>query len=73
MVNRDYTKEVGLKSGAPMVSWPVAVILLALGGASMLFGLAQVRARPEAAKSVPEASAAAAKAKPASAPHAAHR
>jgi hypothetical protein len=30
MISRDYTQEVGLKSGTPRIPWPLAVVALLL-------------------------------------------
>ncbi len=47
MVNRDYTQELGLKPNATVVPLPIAIAILALGGAVMWFGVSMLnRAHP---------------------------
>jgi hypothetical protein len=44
MVNRDYTKEVGIDSGEKVIPWPYVVALFALVAAGAWYGIAEVRA-----------------------------
>lgn len=46
MTNRDYTQEVGLKSGTPRVAWPIAVVVLAVCGAGLTYGALRLNALP---------------------------
>lgn len=57
MISRDYTREIGNRSASPLVPLPIAIALLALGGAGLWFGVSQARAipstRPAAEESKP--------------------
>ncbi len=46
MVNRDYTKEVGIESGDRTVPRPIAAIIVALMAVGGWYGLAALRAMP---------------------------
>jgi hypothetical protein len=42
MVSKDYTQEMGLKPTTPMVPLPLAIIILALGGAALWYGVTKL-------------------------------
>jgi hypothetical protein len=44
MMNRDYTKEVGVDSGAKTIPWPVASLALALVGVGVWYMVSEARA-----------------------------
>jgi hypothetical protein len=58
MISRDYTNEIGVRSGSPRLSLPVAIILLAVGGAALWFAVAKIRAIPSSKPVTVEAPAA---------------
>jgi hypothetical protein len=61
MISRDYMNQIGVTSGAPRLPLPVAIFLLALGGAALWFAVAKIRALPSSKTAVVEAPAAAKK------------
>ena len=42
MVSRDYTQELGLKPSAPVIPLPIAIAILALGGAALWYGVSKL-------------------------------
>lgn len=46
IMTRDYTKEIGNRSASPHLPMPVALALLAIGGAALWFGVQKIRAIP---------------------------
>lgn len=71
MTTRDYTKEIGNRAVSPRVPMPVAIALLAIGGAGLWFAVEKVRSLPSARRSVEETATVAAK--PAAHAHASQR
>ena len=56
MVNRDYTKEVGIDSGDKIIPWPLVAAIFALIAVGGWYGVAEMRARAQqerVLKSVP--------------------
>ena len=46
MTSREYTQDVGLKSGTPRVPWPLAVVILALSAAGLCYGALTLHRMP---------------------------
>jgi hypothetical protein len=47
MVNRDYTKEVGIDSSDKIIPWPFAAAVFALMAVGGWYGVAEMRARAQ--------------------------
>jgi hypothetical protein len=45
-MSRDYMKEIGNRSASPRVPLPLAIAVLAIGGAALWFGAMKVREMP---------------------------
>ncbi len=74
MISRDYTKEVGLKSGTVHVPLPLALVALAVIGAGLCVGAMKLHASaPPRVKEEAPTSHAAAKPAPAPARSVTHR
>lgn len=45
MISHDYTQELGLKPNAPIVPMPIALLILAVGGGVLWFGVTKLNER----------------------------
>jgi hypothetical protein len=54
MTSREYTQEVGLKSGTPRVPWPLAVVLLGLSAAGLCYGALTLHRMPSTRRGASE-------------------